>query len=137
MKKSMLLLASFMLVSVLTFAHKDNNTVQSGTTLTVGPAISWTNGETIDMGKIDKGIPKTVTFEFKNTGTTPVIISSAKGSCGCTNVEFSQQAINPNASGFVKATYNAANVGAFSKTITVVANTSEQAIVLTIKGEVK
>ena len=88
------------------------------------------------MGKIEKGIPKTVIFECKNSGNVPLIISSAKGVCGCTNVEFSKDPIQPNEKGFVKATYNAANIGIFNKSITVVANIDEQQIKLNIKGEV-
>jgi hypothetical protein len=36
----------------------------------------------------------------------------------------------------VKATYNAAKAGVFSKTVTISANTSESSVLLTIKGEV-
>jgi hypothetical protein len=44
--------------------------------------------------------------------------------------------VQSNAQGFVKATYNAASKGQFSKTVTIQANTGEGNILLTIRGEV-
>jgi hypothetical protein len=92
--------------------------------------------QTIDLGKIAKGTPQTVTFEFINTGNDPLVITSAKGQCGCTNVEYTKEPVLHNKKGFVKVTYNAANSGVFNKSITVVTNASEQVILLNIKGEI-
>jgi hypothetical protein len=96
----------------------------------------WAGKQTIDMGKIEKGKPVTVTFEFTNTGDIPIVISSAKGQCGCTSVEYTQEAVAPHQKGYVKATYNAANLGYFNKSITVNANTIESQVQLKITGEV-
>ena len=136
MKKTFILMASFMMFYVMGFSQNVENLVNNSNSSTAIPKILWLNTETIDLGKIEKGNPKTVTFELKNTGNTPLIISSAKGTCGCTNVVYSVEPIKPNEKGFVKATYNAANIGTFNKSINVVANTSEQQIQLIIKGEV-
>ena len=40
--------------------------------------------ETHDYGNIKYGANGECTFEFTNTGSAPLIISDAKGSCGCT-----------------------------------------------------
>lgn len=129
-------MTSFMMLFITGFAQNAEKLVSYNNASVSTPTITWLNTEIIDMGKIEKGIPKTVSFEFQNTGNVPLIISSAKGQCGCTNVEYSKEPIQSNEKGFVKATYNAANIGIFNKSITVVANTSEQPIQLYIKGEV-
>lgn len=129
-------MTSFMMFYVMGFAQNVEKLANNSISSTAIPKITWLNTETIDLGKIEKGNPKTVTFEFMNTGDAPLIISSAKGTCGCTNVVYSTEPIKPNEKGFVKATYNAANIGAFNKSINVVANTNEQQIQLNIKGEV-
>lgn len=102
---------------------------------TTGAVMSWHTTE-YDFGRIERNIPVQANFKFQNTGNEPLIIVSAKGSCGCTVAAFSKGEILPGAYGEVSATYNAAKVGAFSKTVTVNANTGNGPITLTVKGEV-
>ena len=99
------------------------------------PAFTWTE-TTHDFGKIEQNKPQTTTFTFKNTGKTPLVLTNVQGSCGCTATDYSKEPIAPGKSGYVKATYNAAAAGPFSKTVTVTANTPQATNVLTIKGEV-
>jgi hypothetical protein len=89
-----------------------------------------------DFGQIKAGVPVTHEFSFTNTGNIPLVVTSVQASCGCTVTSYSKEPIAPGASGFVSATYNAAKVGQFTKPITVIANTDESAVQLTIKGEV-
>ena len=92
--------------------------------------------ETHDFGKIEQGKPATYTFEFKNTGTDPIIISDATASCGCTKPTFSREPIMPGKAGSVSATYNAAAMGPFNKSVTVTSNGENPSVVLYLKGEV-
>jgi hypothetical protein len=91
---------------------------------------------TFDFGKVKQSVPVTHQFTFKNTGNIPLVISSVKASCGCTVADYTKEPIAPGGEGYVKATYNAANVGPFTKTVTVNANTAEGTVILTFKGEV-
>ena len=50
---------------------------------TAGPVMTFQT-TTIDYGKIEKGSDKVRKFAFTNTGNEPLVIKSAKGSCGCT-----------------------------------------------------
>jgi hypothetical protein len=136
MKKTSIIMVCIMAFSFAAFAQNTGKQVAAVNPPSVGPKISWLNSETVDVGKIDKGKPVTVTFEFKNTGNKPLFISLAKGQCGCTSVEYSQEPVAPDKKGFVKATYNAANAGTFNKSISVATNASEQQMQLHIKGEV-
>jgi hypothetical protein len=93
--------------------------------------------EVHDFGVIPQGTPASYIFYLKNTGKEPLIIASASASCGCTTPEWTKEPIKPGGKGFVKATYNAANNGPFTKTVTVVSNAKRATVILTIKGEVK
>lgn len=97
--------------------------------------ISW-KAETIDLGEIPQGIPKAMDFEFKNTGKKAVLITNVQGSCGCTATDYTKNEIAIGKTGKVTATFNAANKGAFSKTVTVTTNADATPKVLTFKGTV-
>lgn len=90
--------------------------------------------ETIDYGTINKNSNGNRTFSFKNTGKSPIIITSVKGSCGCTVATKPSKPIMPNETSEIGVTYDTKRVGSFSKTITVVSNASEKSKVLRIKG---
>jgi len=97
---------------------------------------SW-NETTHDFGKIKQNDPASVTFNVKNDGKGPLIITAAKSSCGCTIAEYTKEPIKPGESGIVKATYNSARVGPFTKTVTVTYDGIPDPDLLTIKGEVE
>ncbi len=107
----------------------------STTARSLAPAWTWERVE-YDFGKIEQGIPVTAVFQLTNTGAQPLIIANAKGSCGCTVAAYTQEPIAPGETGFVKATYNASKAGAFSKTVTVTANTPDGNKLLKVLGEV-
>ena len=98
-------------------------------------SIVW-KSETIDVGTIPQNTPKPIVFEFKNTGKTAVIVTNVQGSCGCTATDYTKTPIAPGKSGIVTATYNAANAGVFTKTVSVTTNNDAAVKVLTIKGTV-
>lgn len=99
------------------------------------PSIQWKSVE-MDLGEIKHNQPKTIEFEFVNTGTVPVLITGVQASCGCTATDYSKDPIAPGQSAKIKATYNAATVGSFKKTITVNTNAEEQPRTLYFKGTV-
>lgn len=102
---------------------------------TTASTIVW-KAETIDVGQIPQGTPKAIVYEFKNTGKTAVVITNVQGSCGCTATDYTKEPIQPGKSAKVTATYNAANKGAFTKTVTVTTSAETTPKVLTLKGTV-
>lgn len=88
------------------------------------------------LGQIKQSKPVQVKFECKNTGNDALIISSAKGSCGCTQVQYPTDPIAPGATATVQGTFDAAKVGVFSKSITVFSNAGADPTVLSFSGEV-
>jgi hypothetical protein len=135
MKKIALTLFGLSLLTIaiaqeLAFNHASN------VTLVDEKAVFAWNTTSFDFGNISVGVPVSHAFSFTNTGEIPLVITSVQASCGCTVTSYSKEPIQPGASGFVRATYNAAKVGQFSKSVTVNANTKESVVQLTIQGEV-
>jgi hypothetical protein len=120
--------------SLMSFGTISKINVKSSTMVTAS-TISW-KSDSIDVGEIPQNKPKSIDFEFKNTGNTVVLITNIQGSCGCTATNYSKEPIQPGETAKVTATYNAVNKGAFSKTVTVTTNTLDSPKVLTIKGVV-
>ena len=100
-----------------------------------GPVISFENTE-IDYGTIQQNAEPYREFNFTNTGDAPLIISNAKGSCGCTVPEWPKEPIQPGESNVIKVRYATNRIGKFSKTVTLTTNDAEGTHVLRIKGEV-
>lgn len=93
--------------------------------------------DTHDYGDIKYGADGTCTFEFKNTGNAPLIISDAKGSCGCTVPEWPKEPINPGKTGTITVKYDTKRPGAINKSVTITSNASnEPTKILRIKGNV-
>ncbi len=136
MKKVVLgsLLSCFLIVPIM--AQSINLFGNIHTVTYLASAIFDWDKLTHDFGQIDKDVPVTKEFSFTNTGDAPLVISKVKGSCGCTVTAYTEEPIPPGQKGYVKATYNAAKVGAFHKTVTVTANTEDAQVILSIKGEV-
>jgi len=89
-----------------------------------------------DFGEIEQGIPKEAEFKLTNDGKEPLLIQTAKAGCGCTNLKYSQEPVLPGKSTIIAATYNAAAMGAFTKSITVTTNADPNPVMLLIKGTV-
>lgn len=92
---------------------------------------------TFDFGEIPEG-PKVETFfKFKNTGNEPLIISNAKGSCGCTVPQWPKDPILPNQEASIKVVYNTAGrLGNFIKSVTLTSNAINATERINIKGKV-
>jgi hypothetical protein len=118
------------------FLAAQTQTTQPAAAAPAAKVSNW-NEMTHDFGKIKQNDPAAVTFTVKNISSAPLIITAAKSSCGCTVAEFTKEPIKPGESGVVKATYNSARVGGFTKTVTVTYDGVTNPDILTIKGEVE
>lgn len=92
---------------------------------------------THDYGTIPQDIPASYEFVFKNSGTAPLIISEAQGSCGCTVPEYPKEPVMPGKTGKIKVTYNAKSLGQFKKSVTIKSNDpTTPSVELRIEGNV-
>jgi len=92
--------------------------------------------ETIDYGTIEHNANGVRYFEFKNTGTEPLIITNCKGSCGCTVPSCPKEPILPGETGKIKVKYATNRVGSFTKSVTITSNAVTPTKVVKIKGKV-
>lgn len=90
-----------------------------------------------DFGEVDQGEKVRHTYKFTNTGDIPLIISNAKGSCGCTIPSWPKDPIFPGETGTMEVEFNTkGKKGKQSKRVTITANTDPAITFLTIKGMV-
>lgn len=92
--------------------------------------------EVHDFGTIEYGGNGVYDFKFTNTGKSPLIISGARGSCGCTVPKWSKEPIVKGANGEINVSYDTKRAGPFTKTVTVTSNAKTASKVITIKGTV-
>jgi hypothetical protein len=79
-----------------------------------------------DYGTIDyNGEPLRV-VKFKNTGTEPLIIKNARGSCGCTVPNWPKEPILPGESGQIEIRYATNRTGKIDKRVTVTTNEEKE-----------
>lgn len=105
-----------------------------------GPKIEFVaKDNTVDFGKVyrdtDSGLR---TFEFKNTGDAPLIITNVQSTCGCTVPTKPTEPIMPGKTGKIDVKYNM-SPGPIRKTITVESNATNVEggrVAIKIKGEV-
>lgn len=138
MKKLFLGLMAAGMLLVACHSNQSGATASNGTTAAVtdAPVMKF---ETIhhDFGKIIAGDKVTYEFKFTNAGKSPLIISDAVASCGCTIPTWPKQPIKPGESGGIKVTFNSAGkMGLQDKQITITANTNPAQNLVHLIGEV-
>lgn len=109
---------------------------QEATPVSGGPEIS-VDKDVHDYGTIKQGANGSCEFEVTNNGSEPLIISKAKGSCGCTVPEWPKEPIMPGKSAVMTVRYDTKRVGPINKSVTITSNaTNASTKVVRIKGKV-
>lgn len=146
---------SYLLLSVLLFlfyacmpdegAPVDNNkdTVQNLTSYLSDSSryttIHWKDTN-MDFGQITKDESVDIKFICTNTGSTDLVLSNVRPSCGCTLADYSKIPIQPGKTGYILAKYDSkksAHGGKVTKTINYDANARNNPKKLTFTGFVK
>ena len=110
--------------------------------LPVGPLTSLEFSETsYDFGEIMEGEKVVHVYKFKNTGKEPLVISNAKGSCGCTVPDWPREPIPVGGDGEIRVQFDSKGKGKVgggpqAKKVTITANTDPANTFLDIKGVV-
>jgi hypothetical protein len=92
---------------------------------------------TFDFGDVDEGEMVTHVYKFTNTGSEPLVIKDAKGSCGCTVPKWPKTPIPAGESADIQVEFNSkGKAGKQSKRVTITANTDPAQSFLTISGNV-
>jgi hypothetical protein len=136
MKKSFLSIAFIAMGFIaLNAQEKPVSTDQNWT-----PPVTFEN-ETHDYGTIKNGADGTCEFKFTNNGKEPILITNARGSCGCTVPEWPKEEIGAGKTGVIKVSYDTKRSGAINKNVTLTIQNKEKdktgSKMLYIKGNVE
>jgi hypothetical protein len=94
--------------------------------------------EIYDFGVITQDEKVEYSFKFKNNGKTPLIITDATATCGCTVPEWPKEPVKPGEEGTIKVVFNSAGkIGMQDKQVTIFSNANPEADKLHLVGEVK
>jgi hypothetical protein len=90
-----------------------------------------------DFGDIYQGSENPHVFRFTNTGTEPLVIENAKGSCGCTVPFYAKDPILPGEESEIHVVYKPGKQqGPQTKSVTLMANTATGTTILRLKANV-
>lgn len=90
------------------------------------------------FGNIVQNSENKYSFTFRNTGVEPLVISNAKGSCGCTVPNYPKEPVLPGATATIDIVYSPGmQSGSQNKTVTITANTDPIQTTLNITANVK
>ncbi len=93
--------------------------------------------DSYDFGLINTGEKVSHDYKFTNSGKTPLIISDAQASCGCTVPAYPKEPIPPGQSGIIKVVFNSAGKsGKQTKAITITSNAVPPTSTVYLNGEV-
>lgn len=99
--------------------------------------MAFADNGTFDFGTVTEGEIVAHTFTFTNTGNEPLIISDAKGSCGCTVPSKPTAPIAPGEEGEITVQFNSKNKkGARNQKVTITANTNPAQTFIYLTGTV-
>ena len=90
-----------------------------------------------DFGTISQGEKARHTYTFTNTGKADLVITTARGSCGCTVPDYPREPIAPGEKGQIDVVFNSeGKSGQQHKKVFIVANTNPETNTLAITGTV-
>ncbi len=90
-----------------------------------------------NFGTVHEGETVMHEFSFTNNGKSPLIISSASGSCGCTVADYPKEPVPPGQTGIMKVSFNSTGrEGHQEKMVTLQTNTLQSIHHLYITAEV-
>lgn len=91
----------------------------------------------VDLGKIEQGEKRKVSFRFKNVGSSDMLLLEVRPSCGCTIADYPKNPFKPGEEGVFTAEFNSAGkLGEFTKSIEVFSSTIPTSHIVHFKGEI-
>lgn len=90
----------------------------------------------VDYGTIEQNSDGVRLLKFTNVGKSPLIISSAKSTCGCTVPSIPKEPIMPGETGEIAVKYDTNRIGKITKSITITSNADRPKIMIPVRGTV-
>jgi len=102
---------------------------------TDGPIMNFEKMD-VDYGTIEQNAEPLRVLKFTNTGTEPLVIKNARGSCGCTVPTWPKEPIMPGEESTIEVRYATNRLGAINKKITITTNEDAEPHVIKVLGTV-
>jgi hypothetical protein len=133
-------LLSFALVASAQTQEKEASTKEEVKEMTtdekVGPKLEF-EAETVDFGEITQGSDPFRTIKIKNVGDEPLLITNARGSCGCTVPTVPRKPIAPGETAEMKVRYDTKRLGKINKTVTLTTNEKTPTKTIRVVGQIQ
>ena len=124
----------FISFSLFLFSCNDGNSQEK---INLNPTKVKIERDVFDFGTMRQNESVSTEFKLKNIGDEPLLIRSAKASCGCTVPQWPKEKVAVGEEAVIKVTFNSGNrEGEINKTVTLVTNAIPSVQVLKIKGTV-
>lgn len=139
MKKLFLLSFIFAAFSMVAVAQSAEPTtpaaIEEAAPSTGGPVMTL-ESNTVDFGTMKQHGEPLRTVTFTNTGTEPLVIKNARGSCGCTVPTWTKEPILPGASSDIEIRYATNRLGKINKTVKITTNEGGDPHVIKVIGNI-
>jgi hypothetical protein len=133
MKKALFLCASLFLFAIGMNAQTETPATPKTEVPTPTKAVmtfeDGSSDTSVDYGTIEHNGDPLRVVKFSNTGTEPLIIKNARGSCGCTVPSWPKQPILPGESAEIEIRYATNRVGKINKKVTITTNEDKQHVI--------
>lgn len=144
MKKLFSVLFFLMGLSLVAFAQEGKAKTEKAAQTTqteeiqeaIGPKLQFEE-EKVDFGTIAQDSEPFRTIKIKNVGDAPLLITNARGSCGCTVPQAPKKPIAPGESAEMKIRYDTKRIGPINKTVTLTTNEKAKTRVIRVVGKVE
>lgn len=127
MKTLKILFSTLLLVGFITLGNSQEDAS--------GPIMSFET-LTVDYGEIVQHSDPLRVAKFTNTGDEPLVISNARGSCGCTVPQWPKEPVMPGETSQIEIRYDTKRLGKINKTVTITTNQGSEPVVLRVKGQI-
>lgn len=125
-------------ITATTPANNIQSAVQAPTVPSGPTTVMTFTEDRFNFGTAIEGEKVAHTYKFTNTGEEPLILSNARGSCGCTVPKWPRQPIQPGESADIVVEFNTKNkVGQRSQKVTITANTNPPESFIYLDGQVE
>ena len=134
MKKSLFILLLSLTMGIVTYAQ--NSPAPNTDNIQIEGPVMELESMVVDYGTIEQNSDPLRTLTFVNTGTEPLVIKNARGSCGCTVPKWPKEPIMPGEEANLEIRYSTNRLGKFSKRVTITTNEIGDPKIITVKGNV-